>query len=136
MWSFGCIIVEMLTGRPLFQARNELELLEMIKIRVGLPPKHMIERAKKKSQFFDAQGKLLHMINSRVNPNFNERCQSVKLELSKVGIEDDEQLIDFIERCITIDPADRMTPTQALQHPWITRGWISRTMKRSISASC
>jgi len=42
MWSLGCIIVELVTGKTLFPARNESELLHMIRIRIGMPPVHMI----------------------------------------------------------------------------------------------
>lgn len=28
MWSFGCLLVEMITGRPLFLPNDELDLLE------------------------------------------------------------------------------------------------------------
>lgn len=30
MWSLGCIVFELVSGRPLFPAHNELELLDMI----------------------------------------------------------------------------------------------------------
>ena len=42
MWSFGCILAELVTGRPLFPAVDEHELLELIRIRIGLPPQEMI----------------------------------------------------------------------------------------------
>ncbi|KAL3316317.1 hypothetical protein Ciccas_005035 [Cichlidogyrus casuarinus] len=34
----------------------------------------------------------------------------------------DEDLIDFIERCLDWNPDTRMTPTQGLRHPWIRKG--------------
>ena len=42
MWSFGCIIIELMTGRPIFQVVDERELIEMLRARIGLPPQHMI----------------------------------------------------------------------------------------------
>ena len=48
MWSFGCILAELVTGRPLFPAIDENELLEFFIIRIGMPPEEMINRAKKK----------------------------------------------------------------------------------------
>ena len=53
MWSFGCILAEMVTGRPLFPAIDEHELLEFFIIRIGMPPQEMIDKAKKRKMFFD-----------------------------------------------------------------------------------
>ena len=38
MWSFGCILVEMLIGRPIFVPIDELELLEQMRQRIGILP--------------------------------------------------------------------------------------------------
>ena len=48
MWSFGCIIAEMVTGKPLFPAIDEGELLELMIIRIGYPPQEMINNCKKR----------------------------------------------------------------------------------------
>jgi dual specificity tyrosine-phosphorylation-regulated kinase 2/3/4 len=59
MWSFGCIVAELTTGRPLFPAVDENELLEFFVMMIGLPSHEMVERAKKKSRFFDKDMKLI-----------------------------------------------------------------------------
>ena len=38
MWSFGCILCELSSGRPIFPANDENELLEYIRFRIGMPP--------------------------------------------------------------------------------------------------
>ena len=53
MWSFGCILCELVTGRPLFPAIDEHELLELMRIRIGLPNEEMIRNAKKRRLFFN-----------------------------------------------------------------------------------
>lgn len=52
MWSLGCILVEMHTGKPLFSGRDEEDQLCRIIEVLGMPPEHLIEQSPKKSQFF------------------------------------------------------------------------------------
>ena len=43
---------ELCTGKPLFPAIDENELLELFKITIGSPPKEMIDRAKKRNKLY------------------------------------------------------------------------------------
>lgn len=44
MWSFGCILYELIKGETLFRAKNYLELLKnFIKI-LGYPPKTILNK--------------------------------------------------------------------------------------------
>jgi serine/threonine protein kinase len=47
MWSLGCIVYELVVGKPLFPAYDENELLEFLFITIGRVPDCMIEPAKK-----------------------------------------------------------------------------------------
>lgn len=66
MWSFGCILAELKTGRPLFPAIDEQELLELIIMMIGSPSEEMLKKAKKKTKFFDKQGLLIKSKQSRL----------------------------------------------------------------------
>ena len=66
MWSFGCILAELLTGRPLFPAVDENELLEFFIMMIGVPTSEMIDKAKKKTKFFDKGGKFIKSKQSRL----------------------------------------------------------------------
>lgn len=94
MWSFGCIMAELVTGTPLFPAVNEKELLEFFIIRIGLPPEEMIEKARKRKIFFDPNGKLIRSKMSRIPTNSEPRTDTIRRVLHK---ENDDNLIDFIE---------------------------------------
>ena len=52
MWSFGCIVFELIHGRPLFPARDENELIEYMMLTSGELPKSLISNSKKYDQFF------------------------------------------------------------------------------------
>ncbi len=45
-------MAELKTGRPLFPAVDENELIEFFVMVIGMPPPEMIEKAKKRSKFF------------------------------------------------------------------------------------
>ncbi len=49
MWSLGCIIAELSTGRPLFPAVDENELLEFMTMIIGKIPESMINKGSKRS---------------------------------------------------------------------------------------
>ena len=66
MWSFGCILVELVTGRPIFPALDENELLEFFIMMIGLPSSEMIEKAKKRNKFFDKDDKIIRSKQSRL----------------------------------------------------------------------
>ena len=54
--------------------------------------------------------------------------------LDKSG-ETEEVFRDFIESCLTIDPAIRMTPEQALEHPWLTGNFFNTNSPGNLSKS-
>jgi len=47
MWSLGCILYELITGSPLFPAKDENELMEYFIITIGEFPDYMLSQAKK-----------------------------------------------------------------------------------------
>jgi dual specificity tyrosine-phosphorylation-regulated kinase 2/3/4 len=53
MWSLGCIIAELYSGRPLFPGTDENEMLEFVALICGIVPQHMIDKGKKRDKFFN-----------------------------------------------------------------------------------
>ncbi len=98
MWSFGCILVELVTGRPIFPAIDEHELLEFFIIRIGMPPEDMINKGHKRKYFFDSNRHLIRSKRSRVPKGSRERSDPIKNALCS---EDDDDFIDFIEVSLT-----------------------------------
>jgi len=94
MWSFGCILAELVTGRPLFPAIDEQELLELFIIRIGMPPEDMINKANKRNYFFDGNRRLIRSKRSRVPKGSRERSDTIR---NALYCEDDDDFIDFVE---------------------------------------
>ena len=91
-------MVELLTGKPIFNARDENELIEMIHFKIGLPPEHMLRNATKRYQFFESEeGNIIRSKKSRIPADAAERSRTIRMELYEDGKINDEQLIDFVE---------------------------------------
>lgn len=117
MWSFGCILFELYTGYPLFAGEDEQEQLQCIMEVKGVPPKSCLVEASRTRIFFDEE----------YNPKLTENSRG-KLripdtkDLSKVISCDDPDFVDFIDKCTEWKVSDRLTPAEALHHPWIKQG--------------
>ena len=131
MWSFGCILAELLTGSPLFAGEDEADQLACIIEVMGLPSQSLLETYKRSRNFFNSRG-LPRYCTMSATPNgqfqlFGSRSNRGRFrgppasrELSKAlkGC-DDPVFVDFIRRCFEWDPAKRMTPSLALRHIWL-----------------
>lgn len=130
MWSLGCIMAEMQTGYPLFPGENEQEQLACIMEIFGAPPKSILDTASRASLFFDQDGKPLHLVNSKGK---KRRPGSKTLQQSMPKCQD-ELFFDFIARCLDWDPAKRLTPHEALEHPWMYHLYSASQTSRRVSS--
>ena len=63
MWSFGCIVVELILGKPLFPGESEAEQLQLMMEVLGVPPVEVLNKSTKRKIFFDSSN------NPRMLPN-------------------------------------------------------------------
>ena len=113
MWSFGCILVELHTGYPLFPGESEAEQLLCIMEVFGAPSVEVMEKATRLELFFNA-GEPKIVANSRGKKRYpNNKC----IEDIMKGA--DAEMLDLVKKCLEWDPEKRITPKEALQHQWI-----------------
>ncbi|WWC72176.1 uncharacterized protein I206_106136 [Kwoniella pini CBS 10737] len=117
MWSLGCILAELYTGVPIFPGENEHEQLACIMEVLGVPDRHIVERASRRKLFFDATGSPRPFVNAK-----GRRRRPGTKSLAAVLKCDDDLFVDFIAKCLTWDPDKRLKPQPALRHPWILSG--------------
>ena len=114
MWSLGCILFELYTGNPLFPGINEIEQIYLIIEKLGTPPTFIIENSPKRKLFFDNTLKPF-MIKDEEGNIFKPGGKKIKDLLKNAP----ENFIDFINKCLLWNPAERLTPVKALLHPFI-----------------
>lgn len=129
MWSLGCIMVELTTGSPIFPAKNEHELVTLQTEVLGVPPRYLLDRATRADEFFARSATGYKPL--RYTDRKGRRRSPGGRTLEDACHSADPRFVDFVARCLTWDPADRMTPDEALSHPYILSE--QRAVRRSYS---
>ena len=117
MWSFGWILFELYTGYPLFAGEDEHEQLQCIMEIKGSPPKSLLVEASRTRIFFDEEYSPKLIENSRGKIRIPD-----SKDLSKIISWDDPEFVDFIDKWTEWKVSDRLSPSDALHHPWIKQG--------------
>jgi dual specificity tyrosine-phosphorylation-regulated kinase 2/3/4 len=121
VWSLGCVIVELYLGIPLFPGENEAEQLLCIMELIGLPPPELLEKATKRSQYFEESGELKTYCNSR-----GKTRVPASRNLRNVLKGADSGLVNLVEQCLVWEPTSRIRPEAALHHDWLKIGVVSK----------
>ncbi|KAF0717469.1 Aste57867_2271 [Aphanomyces stellatus] len=130
MWSFGCIVAELFTGYPVFPGENEAEQLSCIMEVFDVPPKHMIDKCKRRKNYFDESGTPTATTNSR-----GRRRRPASREFRALIKCQDAKLVDLLTKCFRWDPTTRYTPMEAIDHEWITQEKKQTTSSASTTST-
>ncbi|KAG7278577.1 hypothetical protein CRUP_013319 [Coryphaenoides rupestris] len=133
MWSLGCILAELLTGYPLLPGEDEADQLACIMELLGMPSKKLLDASKRAKNFVSSKGFPRYCVVSTLadgsaalsagrSRRGKTRGPPASRDWSSAlrGCED-PLFLDFLKLCLDWDPATRMTPGQALRHPWLRR---------------
>ncbi|XP_019484662.1 PREDICTED: dual specificity tyrosine-phosphorylation-regulated kinase 3 isoform X2 [Hipposideros armiger] len=133
MWSFGCILAELLTGQPLFPGEDEGDQLACMMELLGMPPPKLLEQSKRAKYFINSKGLPRYcsvttqadgrvvLVGGRSRRGKKRGPPGSKDWVTALKGCDDYLFIEFLKRCLHWDPSARLTPAQALRHPWISK---------------
>jgi len=106
MWSVGCILGELIGGKPMFPGASTTNQIDRIIEVIGRPTKDDINDIQSE---FAAQ--LLDNLLEPQNPRSLESMYPMA----------DSDAIDMMRQLLTFSPVKRMTAVQALAHPYVAQ---------------
>jgi serine/threonine protein kinase len=128
VWSLGCILMELYTGRVLFQNDSLPALLARMESILGHVPQYMLRKGRFTYKYYCKDG---NIYDRNVETERLEWLKPKKTSLEAraaaaaaagggggVGVVD-QGMIEFISCLLQIDPNKRPTAEEALQHPWL-----------------
>ncbi|RKP20041.1 kinase-like protein [Rozella allomycis CSF55] len=136
VWSVGCTLYELYTGRILFTGSNNNQMLKQIMQTKGKFPLKMLKKGMYAHHHFDESDNFTFLsqeydkimqqeVTKRIK--FYKPVCDIKGNLSQLDVFHDEknrlllfQFIDFLEKCLNLNPEKRISPEEALIHPFIT----------------
>ncbi|KAJ5539890.1 hypothetical protein N7513_008222 [Penicillium frequentans] len=136
VWSIGCTLFELYTGKILFTGRNNNQMLKSIMECRGKYPPKVLRRGSLAHLHFDdmlnfhsiEEDKLTGRPVTRIL-DFKKPTRDLKTRLTGKGtrgmldadVKELTMFFDFLDRCLTLNPEKRITPAEALKHPFLAR---------------
>lgn len=119
IWSFGCILFELVTGYCLFEPlkgkyfRKEDDLLAQMTEIFGEIPEEIIRKSSVAEKYFNENAKIKNVSMLRFWP-----IKDMLIERYGIVPEEAGPLADFLKFVMNYDFNKRPSAVQALEHPW------------------
>ncbi|KAL8834152.1 MAG: hypothetical protein Q9176_007630 [Flavoplaca citrina] len=135
VWSIGCTLFELYTGKILFTGRSNNQMLRAIMECRGKFSHKILRKAEFGRQHFDdllnfrsiekdkLTGKDVVRILNFTKPTRDLRTRLVAnaKDMDDMELKELSSFTDLLDRCLNLNADKRCTPVEALKHPFITR---------------
>lgn len=121
LWSFACLIFELLTGDYLFDPRNgksytkdDDHIAQIIEL-IGPFPRSMLKESYYAREFFNSRGELQRI--AKLKP---WGLKDVLIEKYKFSVTDALEIADFLMPMLALQPELRADAGGMINHPWLS----------------
>jgi serine/threonine-protein kinase PRP4 len=139
MWSIGCTLFELYTGRILFAGGDNNQMLRVMQECRGKFPKRVIKNSELAHKHFiggdpeyvfvsqerdkitgNTTMKQMSFVKTIPGRDLKTRLTANTKHMSPAEVKELHTFVDLLEKCLQLDPVKRISPNDALRHPFIT----------------
>uniref|UniRef100_A0A3B3HH51 Protein kinase domain-containing protein n=1 Tax=Oryzias latipes TaxID=8090 RepID=A0A3B3HH51_ORYLA len=150
MWALGMVLACVYCGYYLFPSSTEYETIHAMVQIFGLPEADVLDRANYKDTFFTRDNGDLRLCTpeeyTEITGN-RVRCMNHVIDFDAMtdqhrnmyemhDDDDHKAFIDLLKRILEVNPQRRITPSQALEHDFITMKHLAGKSKAAYAAGC
>ena len=136
IWSVGCTLFELYTGKILFTGRNNNGMLRSIMECRGKYPHKLLRKGSETYKYFDdllnfhaieedkhTRRLVTKTIEIKAKPirDLRSRIMPKGKKLDEAERKDIELFLDLLDKCLDLRVEKRITPNEALKHPFLMR---------------
>ncbi|BEJ11656.1 hypothetical protein CspHIS471_0201160 [Cutaneotrichosporon sp. HIS471] len=103
VWSIGCILAELLGGKPVFKGKDYVDQLNLILGVLGTPDDETLKR----------------MSSDKARAYLKTLPFNPRVALEDVFPDAEHDAVDLLGKLLAFDPDERIDVTTALQHPYV-----------------
>ncbi|KZV92370.1 kinase-like protein [Exidia glandulosa HHB12029] len=103
VWSIGCILAELLMGKPIFKGKDYVDQVNKILDVLGTPSERVLQS----------------ISSERAQAYVRSLPIKKPVPLVQLMPKANPDALDLLKKMISLDPSDRPSVAEALQHPWL-----------------